>query len=418
MLLDIPMNVQRAEINPAELKSFLPPKEDKIDNSEFLIQIIPLIEKSERPMILIGAGCKGCGNLLDNYLTKSSMPIVTSLMGRGLFNEEYDNYIGMIGSYGNRCANMGIANSDLLIVLGSRLDTRQTGAKIEDFLSNANIIHVDIDKNELSFNRLGNRIQLLMKVADFIEYLESKNINYKNYKPWNKYLRTLKDKYNQDKEIERFVENKAPYQFIQRLNEITKEGNIITADIGQNQMWAAQTLKLKKNQRFITSGGLAPMGFSLPVAIGVSFANPNKTIYCINGDGGFHMACQSLLLISQYNLPIKVIVFNNNALGMITQFQHLYFNDKMYGTTNEGGYKIPNIHYLAKSYNLEYLSINSSELFSSSLFEILSNKKSVIIDYKITGTTVVYPKLEFNKPISQPMPLLPEAEYLISMSYE
>ena len=193
---------------------------------------------------------------------------------------------------------------------------------------------------------------------------------------------------------------------MQELNKITKEGDIITADIGQNQMWAAQTIKVKPEQRFVTSGGLAPMGFSLPVAVGMAFANPSKTIYCINGDGGFHMAVQSLLLISQYNLNIKVIVMNNSALGMITQFQHLYFDSRMYATTQQGGYILPSLESIAKAYNLPYYQVDGScPCFSREIQD-----GGCIVDCLIGERTVVSPKLEFDKPIYNMSPLLDNGE--------
>ena len=172
-------------------------------------------------------------------------------------------------------------------------------------------------------------------------------------------------------------------------------------------MWGAQTIRLKKGQRFVCSGGLAPMGFSLPVAIGMAFANPKKRIFCINGDGGFHMALQSMLLISQYNLNIKVIVMNNEALGMITQFQHLYFNDNMAGTTEKGGYLIPNMKAIAESFGFPYHQMNNDNIDNKALTE----NGFVLVDYQISGQTIVCPKLEYNKPINMPLPLLCEEEY-------
>ncbi|MBD9094282.1 MAG: thiamine pyrophosphate-binding protein, partial [Bacteroides oleiciplenus] len=352
VLLELPMDIQRADINIGELGGFI--SDEKSIFIPDLDEVVQLIEKSRRPMLLLGAGCMtdSIKPLLADFLYASHIPVVTSLMGRGAIDETYQNYIGMIGSYGNRCANMAVANADLLIALGTRLDTRQTGAQIDTFLTGNRIIHVDIDVDELNCHRLPNRLTVNQDVYSFVKQLLSLNIKYNEDKFWVPYLLGLKQNYNQNNEIERFVENKSPYRMIQILNEYTKEGDIICADIGQNQMWTAQTLQLKSGQRFLTSGGLAPMGFSLPVSIGASFANPNKTVYSLNGDGGFHMAIQSLMLISQYNLPIKVIVLNNQALGMITQFQHLYFNDRMAGTTIRGGYMVPDIKSVAASYGL------------------------------------------------------------------
>lgn len=415
VVLDLPMDIQRTEVEPNKLEGFIP-NESSTTISD-LSEIKTLLKKAKRPMLLLGAGCISdrAQHLLTQFITESHIPVVTSLMGRGAIDETYQNYIGMIGSYGNRCANMGIANADLLIALGTRMDTRQTGAQIDTFIKNGQIIHVDIDNNELNYHRLSNRIKINEDVCVFIKKILSWGMKYNDYEEWISYLLKLKQNYNQNKEIERFVENKAPYRMIQTLNEYTREGDVICADIGQNQMWTAQTLRLKQGQRFLTSGGLAPMGFSLPAAIGTAFANVNKTVYSINGDGGFHIALQSLMLISQYNLPIKVIVLNNQALGMITQFQHLYFDDRMTGTTEQGGYRVPNIKKLADSYHLPYYSLSENDLDNKSLLHEIFSSRNCIIEYVINGLASVFPKLEYNKPIEMSMPLLQDTELQANM---
>lgn len=416
VLLDLPMDIQRAEIDPKTLIEYIPKKE--VDSVIDWDEIKLLVASASRPMLLLGAGCCNSNtSLLTDFIRKKHFPVITSLMGRGAIDETYDNYIGMVGSYGNRCANMAVANADLLLVLGSRLDTRQTGARLEQFLLGGNIIHIDIDNDELEYHRLPNRKRVCCTIDQFLEQEKKNPFLLRNMSTWNRYLHQLKKQYNQDEEIKRFVENKSPYQFMQYVDSLTRENDIICADIGQNQMWAAQTLQLKYNQKFVTSGGLAPMGFSLPAAIGCSFANADKTVFSINGDGGFHMAIQSLMIISQYNLPIKVIVLNNNSLGMITQFQHLYFEGRMAGTTYDGGYRVPNIESISKSYGLPYFQLNVNQLDDLELKEKIANTRNCIIEYVIEGLTNVCPKLEFDKPISKPLPLLPEEEYRKSMLY-
>lgn len=161
--------------------------------------------------------------------------------------------------------------------------------------------------------------------------------------------------------------------------------------------------------KFITSGGLAPMGYSMPAAIGLNFADATHKIYCICGDGGFHMSSQSLGVIAQYHLPIKIMVMNNTSLGMITQFQHLYFENRMVGTTRDGGYVVPNLEYMAKAYGLRYARILSDDLQDNSRFKgIVEN--SDVVEYFIEGLTTVCPKLEYNQPIENPLPFLPESE--------
>lgn len=409
VLIDLPMDISRVDINPEELNSYILHCEDypSIDWCEIKREI----ESSRRPLILIGGGCRDSKEELNTILRKLNIPYVVSLMGKGLADEVSPLFCGMIGSYGNRCANIIVSQCDLLIALGSRLDTRQTGAKIESFLPNGKIIHVDIDVNELNHHRLGNRISIYSDVKHFIGNVLDSKISILIDNIWYSWISKIKSRYNQSKEIEKFVKNKAPYKFFDIFNQVSQPDSIITVDIGQNQMWAAQTIRLKVDQEFFTSGGLAPMGFSLPAAIGAAFASPNKTIYCFTGDGGFHMACQSLLLISQYRLKIKVIVLNNEALGMITQFQHLYFNDRMAGTIPSGGYIIPNIQGMAVAYRMPYCLLESTNIESQCLLGAFE-RNNCIIEYRMTGITTVSPKLEYDKPIYNSYPYLtPEELY-------
>jgi acetolactate synthase-1/2/3 large subunit len=255
-----------------------------------------------------------------------------------------------------------------------------------------------------------NRLKVHTSVFDFLLEVNNAEVKYGDYSQWNHWIDRIKADYNQDNEVARFVENKAPYILMQCLNDLTKDDDIITADIGQNQMWAAQSLRLKKGQRFVTSGGLAPMGFSLPVAIGIAFANPKKTIWCLNGDGGFHMAVQSLLMISQYKLKINVVVINNSALGMITQFQRLYFDNRMYGTIEAGGFLNPDLKEIAKAYGIDYVELTENSLDCLEDIEVPK-----IINYVVKDMTTVSPKLEYNMPIDKPSPQLSEKEYISVM---
>ena len=381
------------------------PSTNRVEQAN-LSEVFELLQKSSHPMLLIGGGCVDARILIEKFLEKTNMPVVTSLMGRGLYDESYPHHVGMLGSYGNRCANMAVSKADLLIALGSRLDTRQTGARYQEFLVGKKIIHVDIDKNELDCHRLGNRISVHMAVADLLSAVLEKNLAYKNFEHWNSWVDLVKSSYSQENEIARFVDNKAPYRFFQNLNNMLTDDDVICVDVGQNQMWAAQTLKLKKKCRFSCSGGLAPMGYALPAAIGFAFANPQKKVYCIVGDGGFHMSVQSMLLISQYRLNITVVVMNNSSLGMITQFQHLYFNDRMAGTTSQGGYLAPDLKKMAESYAFPYYLMDEESIDES----VLKKTGFLLVDYKIEGLTTVSPKLEYNQPIERPSPQISEQE--------
>ena len=405
------MNIQRTEID-INLCEKYKPQIEKSNSIDWNI-LKSKIQSSSRPMILVGGGMQDFNSieLLNQVLCKYNIPFVCSLMGKGAIDESNTNFVGMIGSYGNRCANMAIHHCDLLIALGTRLDTRQTGAQIESFIKNGSIIHVDIDEDELNYHRLENRIRINASVDDFLKPLLKQDITIATNENWINFIFKLKEDYNQQKEVERFVENKTPYTFMKLINECVSNNSIFTVDIGQNQMWAAQTLTILKDQMFLTSGGHAPMGYALQAAIGASMGQPDKKIVVICGDGGFHIATQALMLISQYNLPITVFVFNNHALGMITQFQELYFEKRMAGTDASGGYLVPDIEKMASSYSIPYNQLTKKDIENSALMtQILSHQNSVV-EIRIEGSTKVSPKLEYNRPINEPSPYISEEEH-------
>jgi len=405
VLLDICMDVQRTDINLDELKSFIP-EEGKNEGGYDFAEIVRQIQTAKHPMFLFGAGAQSekAKALVKAILDKTQIPAVCSLMGLGVVNADYEYYLGLLGSYGNRCANKSMENVDLLIAIGSRLDTRQTGAKFQSFIDHGTIIQVDIDKNELNCHRLDNRVKINDSAENFLKKLIP-NINcMPDYSEWHKNIIKLKTEYNQEREVQRVIENKGPYSLMKCLNSLSRENDVFVSDIGHNQMIAAQMLKLTGNQKYITSGGLAPMGFSLPISAGIAMANQNRRVISISGDGGFHIASQSLMLISQYNLPVIAVILNNQSLGMITQFQSLYFEGRMSATTQGGGYLTPDFQKMSESYGLKYYRIDESSLENNQLMSEIFSNNNCVVEFVTDGLTTISPKLEYNKPIYKPTP--------------
>ena len=405
VMLDICMDVQRTEINPDALRSFKPVEKAELDSYD-IKEVVRLLSKAKRPEILLGAGAQGekTKKLIDTFLTKTQIPAVCSLMGLGVVSADYPYYLGLLGSYGNRCANKSMETVDLLITIGSRLDTRQTGAKYQSFVEHGTIIQVDIDKNELDCHRLENRIKVNDSAEHFLEALINEIDTVVDYSEWHKEIVRLKEKYTQEREVERVVNNKGPYSLIKCLNKLSEKNDVFVSDIGHNQMIAAQMLRLTGNQKYITSGGLAPMGFSLPISAGIAMANQNRRVISISGDGGFHMASQSLMLISQYNLPVIAVILNNQSLGMITQFQSLYFEGRMNATTLEGGYCTPDFKKMSEAYGLKYYRIDEALLEDKELMSDIFSNKNCVVEFITDGLTTISPKLEYNKPIYRPTP--------------
>lgn len=407
ILLDIPMNIQRMEVDPNSLKGYTASKEELIPYS--FKEINKAIRNSKRPLLLIGGGLRYDREGLEEFINKYNIPIVSSLLGKGIIDENRENYLGMIGSYGVRAANIAMSQADLIIALGSRLDSRQTGANFEYFRDKL-IIQVDIDNNELENHRLENRIKVNDYSSQFLSRLMEESPSLRPMDGWIYYINYLNKNYSQTKEIEKFVENKMPYRAMEVLNDYSKPNDVFTVDIGQNQMWAAQTLRITQGQSFYTSGGHAPMGYAMPSAIGHSIANPQKRVFAIVGDGGFLMSEQSLYIISQYNLNILVILLNNSSLGMITHFQDLYFDSNHAGTTKDTGYQVRDPKLISESHGLNHYLIEEKDLNNTSYLNDIFSKHNGVIEFRIQGPTIVSPKLEYDQPIYNPSPFLSKDE--------
>lgn len=413
VLLDIPMDVQRTEVDEKSLVGFEPSRPSKSELNYLggfsREALASLVANCKRPLLLLGNGVKlsGASAATCELVRRYGVPVVTSLLGKGVFPESDRLSVGMIGSYGNRCANMAIANADLVIAIGSRLDTRQTGTNLPSFVRSGRVVRIDIDEAEIHNSRLKNVDAVLGDIKPFIEELSSMPWG-KPREDWLGYIDGLKRDYDQDAEVARNIENKRPYQVMDILNRYASANQIFTADIGQNQMFSAQKIRIGIGQSWKTSGGLAPMGFALPCAIGAAFAtNKERPLFAITGDGGLHMSAQSLLLIAQYDLPIKIILLNNRSLGMITQFQDLYFDSRKAGTTKESGYLVPDFRLLAESCGLAYARIDGGAFSSDEkLGRILQAKGPALIEFDVGEHTVVYPKLEVNKPLEDSNPRL------------
>lgn len=417
VLLDIPMDVQRAEIDENTLVGYNEPSSNhkaiRYLDGFSREKLSALLANCQRPLILLGGGValSGASIAATSFVKNSRIPVVVSLLGKGCFPDNDELCLGMIGSYGNRCANLALANADLLIAIGTRLDTRQTGTNLDSFVRGGTVVRLDIDEAEITNHRLKGVLGAVGDAGVFITEITSMKWG-ANREPWLKYLVQIKTQYGQDAEVARNIDNKLPYFVMDILNRYAAKDQVFTVDIGQNQMFAAQKLLIRTGQSFKTSGGLAPMGFALPAAIGAAFATRSKRpIFAVTGDGGLHISSQALLTIAQHKLPVKIILLNNKSLGMITQFQDLYFDQRKEGTTKESGYLVPDFCLLAQSCGLKYHLIKGSDFNDeSTLSSILAALEPALIEFDIGENTVVFPKLEVNMPIEDLNPKLSSDE--------
>ena len=425
VLIDVPMNFQKTEIKEHELKRFKAPK--KNINKDLLKKnikkIYSVLRNSSRPVILLGGGVKiaKVQNNINKFLRKLDVPVVTTWSGVDILDHDNRNYIGNVGVYGSRAANFAVQNSDLLLCLGSRLDTRITGGVPSSFARKAKIISVDIDKHELSKKR---GLKLFLKInsnlSDFFYMInkENKKFEYKNSTwlnkcvNWKKKYPIVKDEYYSQK---KYVN---PYVFINELSKILDKKSVVIADDGGHLTWTIQSFKVKKGQKVFSAFGNSPMGYAFPASIGASIVNNKGKIICIDGDGSIQMNIQELQTIVYNKLPIKIIVMNNNGYGIIKQFQDLYLDKRHEATTAKTGVVNPDFKKISKAYGINYTLISNHKDIKKNLSKSIKSNKAEFIEVLLKPDQKIIPKLQFGNPIEDLSPLLSRVEFNENMSIQ
>tara|TARA_B110000027_G_scaffold62397_1_gene67061 strand:- start:4108 stop:5838 length:1731 start_codon:yes stop_codon:yes gene_type:complete len=413
VLLDIPMDVQNADIDDETLKSkddkFEPVSKSISDNDLELLSTA--IKSAQKPLILVGRGIRasGCKDDFDLFLNRVQVPVITSLLGLDVMSFDNKLRVGFIGSYGNRWANLAFGESDLVIVLGSRLDIRQTGADTK-FIENRKIFHIDCIKAEIN-NRVKGCIPIHSDLKSFFNefdsYVKKNRIQFNIASSWLVEINNLKLKWPDTKELS--PEGINPNVFIKNLSKMSSKAFAFTADVGSHQMWAAQSLRLKSNQLFLTSAGMGAMGYSLPAAIGACIAAKNKPVVVIVGDGSMQLNIQELQTIVRNKLPVKIIVMNNQTLGMIRQFQDSYFESRYQSTY--WGYDAPDFQKVSLAYGIESMTIKETSDIDKGLFWLWKDEyKPQLLQVMIDPHTNTYPKIAFGRPITDMEPFVQPIE--------
>jgi acetolactate synthase-1/2/3 large subunit len=403
VLIDIPDDVQKKEIifkNPDKInmRSYNP---TYTPNMTQLKRAVGLIKKAKRPIIFSGGGVvlSKASKELTVLAKKLYIPVTGSLMGLGSFPGTDPLWLGMLGMHGAYRANMAISESDLIIAVGVRFDDRVTG-KIDEFAPNAKIIHIDIDPTSIHKNIpvhtpvVGDckiTLALLNKLLNKEDFSSVKKDRNKWLEQINIWKETSSFTYDQKDIIK-------PQFVIDKLYGLTKGDAIITTEVGQNQMWAAQHYHFDHPGQFITSGGLGCMGFGLPAAIGAQVACPDKLVVDIAGDGSIQMNIQEIATAVQFNLPVKVVILNNQYLGMVRQWQELFY-EKCYAYTNMD--KTPDFVKLAEAFGAIGLKATKPEEVEPVLKEGLSSDKTTIMEFMVEKEEGVYPMVPAGKAITE-----------------
>ena len=407
VLIDIPMDVQRAQIEALE------EKDDEIlvdfapGDKAFYAKLIADIRQSKRPLLLVGRGIRSAfaTKELRVFSEKFHIPIVTTLLAVDAIPFNYPLRFGFIGSYGNRWANIAFGESDFILVLGSRLDIRQTGADTK-FFENRIIYHVDCEESEIN-NRVKGCIPVVADVKIFLRELltQSKGETLTIKQDWLDYVSGLKNKWPDGKELTVAENTINPNEFMHQLSITSDAAGVFLADVGSHQMWAAQSLEIKENQLFFTSGGMGAMGFALPASIGASLALNKQPVVVIIGDGCMQLNIQELQTIVRNKLPVKIVVMNNQNLGMIRQFQDSYFESRYQSTY--WGYTAPDFEKIALAYGINSKTISTPievEGAAEWIWNEANANKPVLLQVMIDPHTNTFPKIAFGKPITEMEP--------------
>lgn len=401
VLLDIPMNVFRGEV--AECPETVQIQEG---NSPVLVdkaasEIILKLQAAKRPVILAGHGIalSNTRDMFRSFVELTGIPTVTSMIAVDAIPSKSPFCYGMIGAYGIRSANYLVDFSDCILTLGSRLDCRQIGVNKTLFAPDAQILRVDIDNGELE-NRINNRErQYVVSLEDLLPVLFRKAKSLKwDFSDWRMRCEQVRQRLKTVDKQER------GNLLAKKLGDLLPDGITVTTDVGQNQVWIAQSMQVKPHQRILFSGGHGAMGYSLPAAIGAAIATKKPVVCCV-GDGGFQMNLQELEFIAREKLPIKIILMNNQALGMIHHFQEMYFNSNYMQTDSKTGYTVPNFDAIVQAYGLRTVSGANID----ALLSVFEDDGPAFIELRLPESTHVYPKLGLNTPIHRQEPPLPDA---------
>lgn len=398
VLIDIPKDVSADKalfqpVNEVHLRGYNPtvhPNRNQVD------KMIRAIEQAERPILLVGGGAvySGAHEEVYEFVTKTQIPITTTLLGIGAFPTGHELHMGFPGMHGTWTANTAIQNADLLISIGARFDDRVTG-KLSGFAPQAKIVHIDIDPAEIGKN-VPTDIPIVGDVKAVLEIANQLAKRADKADAWRDQIRAWKaEKPFGFKDSETELK---PQWVVSMIHETTKGEAIVTTDVGQHQMWAAQFYPFNKPRSWVTSGGLGTMGFGFPSAIGAQMGNPDRTVVSINGDGGMQMCAQELAICAINNIPVKVAILNNQVLGMVRQWQELIYENRYSHIDLAGS---PDFVKLAEAYGVKGFRATNKEEARRAWEEALNHPGPAVVEFVVRKGENVYPMVPQGSTIDQ-----------------
>jgi len=397
VLVDIPKDVtanlcEYTRKEPLEIENEVEISEEELD------EVLSLIKKAKRPFIYTGGGVilSDAVEEVAEFVDRCGGVVASSLMGQGGFDNTDPRYMGMLGMHGTKTSSLAITECDLFIGIGTRFSDRVI-CDIKSFAPNADIVHLDIDASEINKN-ISSGYQLIGDIKQTIPMLNEK-LPRQEHPEWIAKIAEWKAEYPL-RQIGNDPEDVMPQEVIETLDRLTNGEAIIATEVGQHQMWAAQFYNFKKPHQFVSSGGLGTMGYGFGAAIGSKVANPDKVVVNIAGDGSFHMNLNELVTISKHQIPVIELVFNNNVLGMVRQWQKLFYDRRFSQTTLE---RPTDYDLLGRAFGVKTLAITKKSEIESVLKEALSCGEPVLIECKIDKDINVLPMVPAGGSIAKPI---------------
>ena len=393
VLVDITKDVtaNKAMYEP-KAKTEIAPKVDTIRNED-IDKAVQMIKEAKKPFILVGGGAimSGCYKEVRKLVEKMNAPVCDTLMGKGAIEGTNPLYTGRIGMHGTKASNFGVTQCDLLVVIGARFSDRVTG-NAKKFARDAKILHIDIDAAEINKNVradasvIGDAKEILIRLNDKLDQMD--------HSEWIQTINELMEKYPLAYDKSRL----SGPQIIEKVYELTEGDAIISTEVGQHQMWAAQFYKYKEPRQLLTSGGLGTMGYGLGASLGAKIAKKDKVVVNIAGDGCFRMNMNEIATAARYNIPIIQVVINNHVLGMVRQWQTLFYNERYSNTILNDNV---NFEMLAKAMGAEGKTVTTIEEFEAAFKEALELGRPIVIDCQIDKDDKVWPMVPAGAAISE-----------------